>query len=138
MTENVISISSRKPLVQQMAEDAERAEEERRDQAERDQMFIDLQLKVLDDVRLQIKNGTLSDLIVISRSPETGMFMQDMILNPSTAKSSVVFGLVGILECMKLELTEVASMAPTIMSDGAIIDAHAEGVGDDYPEGEEW
>ena len=138
MNENVISISSRKPLTQQMAEDAERAREEGRNQAERDEAFTALQLELLDQVRAQIAAGKLSNLLIVARAPDTGLFMQDLILHPDLARSSAIFGFVGVLECLKLELTEVASMAPTLLANGEVIDAHEEVSSDEYPEGEEW
>lgn len=139
MTENVISFSSRKPLAQQIAEDIQRAEEENLAQAERDEAFISLQLEILDQVRERIASGEFTGLVIVSRNQKTGAFMQDLLLHPDFVRSSEMFGLVGMLECLKLELADVATMAPTHLANGELLDAYAEGVEDDeYPEGEEW
>lgn len=138
MTENVISFTSRKPLAVQLAEEQAVAEQEQRNLQERDEARIKLTLEMLDAIREQVAEDRLQDVVVIARDPETGLFMHDLVVHPDTPRSSTIFGLVGVLECLKLELSGAAAMAPTLTSAGEKIDPYEEMMNDEYPEGEEW
>lgn len=128
MSDNVISLRSRKPLAEEQAEEIENKEELNR-------LFIEGQLELLDKVRAQIEAGNLSNLIIVSRNPQSGMFMHDLIFEPDFHTNGLAFAFAGLLEALKLEITDVAQLTPTLMADGKVVDPHFE---DEIPEEGDW
>jgi len=128
VNDNVISLKSRKPLAEEKAQEAAKAEEI-------NQSFLDCQLKILDQLREQVAAGNLANLIVVSRNPHTGLFMHDMVFEPDFDKKSLAFGFTGILEALKMELVDISQLAPTLSADGSLVDPHFEG---EIPEEGDW
>jgi len=119
---NVISLTSGRPI-----------EVEIEEQKQLDQEFINSQLEVLDKLRDQIATGRFAELIVISRDTESGLFVHDLVFKSETSRSTDIFAWAGILNALTLEVTDLSMMAPTITSDGTVVDPHQE-----MENGEEW
>lgn len=71
------------------------------------------------------KQDRIGNLILIAQDPKTGLFLHEVHHDPR-ARTVDLLGMIGILETLKLELTERAAMAPSITLDGDIIDPYAE------------
>lgn len=76
----------------------------------------------LDQIRHLVEQGRIEDFILISRDTATGHFLTEVDL--SCPNGSEIFGYVGVLEALKLELTERAQLAPALMPDGSVLDPY--------------
>jgi hypothetical protein len=114
MNDNVISLKSGKPLVQ--TEEDERLAEEK---AKAEQVAFMLQ--ELDKIRNLVATGRIEALIVTGRDVETDLFIADVICGPVVSPAQAIRYL-GHLEMLKLEMSELASMTPVLMTDGQKLD----------------
>lgn len=119
MNDNVIAFRSGKPLVETVATEQKTADEMKK-------LLVDAQLDILDKVRGQIASGNLEGLIIVSRNPETRLFMQEMIFPPNFHLTGDAFAYAGLLEAIKLEMTDISQMAPIIACTGEVINPHIE------------
>jgi hypothetical protein len=124
--DNVIAFGSRKPLEQHQAEEAaaalaiEEAEEKRATEHQA------LCLSTLDKLKGLVEAGRLSGLIILGRDPQTKLFLTETVLDATVTPATEMFAYVGVVETLKVELTEYASMAPALMTDGSVNDPWAE------------
>lgn len=65
--------------------------------------------------------GRLDGLILIASDPVTGYFLTELCLSEEQGRSDL-FGFVGVLETLKAEITEKATMSPCMTMDGEILD----------------
>lgn len=137
MTDKVISLRDRKPLAQVQAEEAAVEEAKTKRVAEHKQMFLDAQLKLLDQVREQVAAGNLENLIIVSRNPHSGLFMQDMIFEPNFHINGLAFAFSGLLEALKTEVVDISQLTPTLNASGEKLDPHFE-EGDELDGEEHW
>lgn len=128
--DNVISIGSRKPLAVEQAEQAILAEEADKARAQKLDEHQELCLKTLDQIRKLVEEGRLQGLVIIGRDPVTSLFLTETVLSIDATPASEMFAYVGVVETLKLELADYASMAPQILNDGKVIDPWLE-PGDD-------
>ena len=116
---NVVSLKSRKPLEDVIKEQVESAELIAKEDLEG---HIDAAQKFLDFV----KSGRLQGLIIIGKDTQSGLFYNDMIfprtdsISGCSPKEAMTY--VGLLETLKLEFADLASMAPCLMPDGSVLD----------------
>jgi len=122
MSENVIDIRTRKTREIPDPEVEKLKEEEARKSAMSE--HHESLLRYLDQVRDLILDGKLETLVLISRHIETGHYHTASIIDAKATDLTKVYGHIGVLETMKLELMEVASMAPALMEDGSTIDPY--------------
>lgn len=122
MSDNVIDIKTRKTKTQQIEEIAERETEKlAQKQAALSKHQEDL-LVYIDQVRDLVEAGHLETLIIISRHVTTGLYHTAAIIDSNATELNKLYGHIGVLETMKLELMDVVSMAPAYMEDGTILD----------------
>lgn len=116
MSDNVLSIKTRKSLTITQAEEAKSVE----DQAKAN---IEAHLKALDDLRRLVADGQVQGLILVGRHVETGIFYQDVIFpmrddEPGcTPMEAMTY--VGALDIIKTQFSDMASWAPCLMPDGS-------------------
>ncbi|MBA8881709.1 hypothetical protein [Phyllobacterium myrsinacearum] len=123
--DNVISLGSRKPLSQVI-------EEQKAEEKEIEKLTKDCLLEMLGKLTKLVETGRLESLIIAGRDPESGLFLSDMVFPGETKFNAHAFAYVGLLESLKLEMADCASMSPVIGLDGKEINPHIE-----YVEGEE-
>jgi hypothetical protein len=121
VTGEVISFGSRRPLAEDQAA----------------QQHLDQQDAALEDLKVSTHNeamaitfaetcnlvetNKMNAAIVIGRSPE-GLFFTEVMLDPREIARNDVFAWIGAMEALKLELMDLAQMAPLMLSDGSILD----------------
>jgi hypothetical protein len=115
MTDNVISLRSGKPL------EETKVKEELSAAAEREET-IKAHVDFLERILAMTKQGHLEGLIILGRNPETGMMLTDMIFPGAGITLAHAPTYLGYLEMLKLEMADVATMTPVLMSDGSIVD----------------
>lgn len=112
--DNIVDLRSRRPL-------GEIKRERDEVQQKSEQADIDMAVETFEKLIEHAKAGTLTDFIVIARNPATNFYYSDLLFN-SSVDANKAFALAGVLETMKLELTDVACAAPAFLIDGTIFD----------------
>lgn len=79
-------------------------------------------LEWLNQIKTLIENGRITEFLFVGRDAENKHFLTEVSL--PTPPQSEIFGFVGVLEALKLELTERAQLAPALMSDGSVLNPH--------------
>lgn len=77
--------------------------------------------KKLRSLATLAEKGRLDGLVLAGMDPATGLFLTEVLFDPATEKSEM-FQWVGVLEGLKLEISEQAALAATIDDAGNIID----------------
>jgi hypothetical protein len=80
----------------------------------------------IDQIGQLAAAGRIDGLVVVACDSRTGYFLTEICL-PADQDKTDLFGLVGVIETLKSELTEQAAMAPYIDLTGTICDPNAEG-----------
>lgn len=83
-------------------------------------------LSMLRNARNLVENDLLEGLIIIGRQKGGGVFFTDLALDRRIVTHNDLFAYVGVLDVMKRELGDIATMAPCMLDDGSIVDPHAE------------
>jgi hypothetical protein len=81
-------------------------------------------LKGLDDVRNLIISGRLEGFVLLGRDPSTDLFHSQVLLPTAAVPRHKLFAYIGMLDCLKLELSDAAAFAPSVMEDGTILDPY--------------
>lgn len=68
-----------------------------------------------------VREGRLDQLIVVGSDPMTGNYLTHVALDREIDPVGV-FGMMGVLETVKVELSEMGAIAPSMMLDGSILD----------------
>lgn len=117
LTENVISLRSRKPLHQTIVEENQSA-------AERADMNIKAHLETIDNMRRLVETGRLQGLVLLARDTQTGLFYHDVIFPFKDGEAGCppqeALLYTGFIETVKIQFADLASWAPTILSDGTV------------------
>jgi hypothetical protein len=79
-------------------------------------------LRRFDQIRKLIETGRITDFLFIARDEGTKHFLTEIAINVSNATE--IFAFVGVTDALKLELTERAQLAPSIMPDGSVLDPY--------------
>ena len=116
MNDNVISLTSRKTLTEEKAEqDKEKADS------------IGFHMQELGKISALVAAGRLEGLVILGRDPTTGMFLADIHAPADGISPESAMIYIGYLEMLKLEMAEIAALAPVMMSDGSRLDPFEEG-----------
>jgi hypothetical protein len=119
---NVVSMSSRRPL------EVEQAEQELMDAAEEEVRLTALSenqlemIATLEATMQLVTSGRLEGFVLLGRDPSTGIFLTEVHLAPVSVSKVDMFAYVGCMDVLKMELAEIAAMAPLMTKDGEIID----------------
>jgi hypothetical protein len=130
----VISFTSRKPVEQDAAELAAFQEQQAVAHAQALSEAQESILKGLDEVKALVLAGRLEGLVLVGRDPTTDLFHSQILLPLATVPRQKLFGYMGMLDCLKIELSDNALLAPSVMEDGSILDPYLEEVGEEWPE----
>lgn len=82
-------------------------------------------LEKIDALRKLVEQGRVEGLVLLGQDPMTGYFLTELCLDPEMNRAEL-FGFLGVLDTLKLEITEMAAMAPTITLTGAVLDPYEE------------
>lgn len=119
MTDNVISIGTRKPLEEDKAE-LRRAEKMREkhlvEAADNHQKNL---LELLDNTKKRVMDGQLDGLVIAGRNPENGAFMSVVALNTSSTRVDTYLAYAGILSAMQIDMVDLSSSGPHMNPDGS-------------------
>lgn len=80
-------------------------------------------LDKIDQLRSLVEQGRIDGLVFVGQDPVTGYFITELCLEPDLNRTEL-FGYMGVLETVKLELSEQAAMAPVMTLAGAILDPY--------------
>lgn len=80
-------------------------------------------LDKIDQLRSLVEQGRIDGLVFVGQDPVTGYFITELCLEPDLNRTEL-FGFMGVLETVKLELSEQAAMAPVMTLAGAILDPY--------------
>lgn len=119
---DVIHLGSRKPLDEVIAEESKRELEEMEAEDAAVTEYQERMLDLLEKLKVLVGQGRLTGLVVLGMDPMTDMFLTEVHLNSPDIERQDLFGYMGLLEMIKIEMSEGASMAPVITSAGAILD----------------
>jgi hypothetical protein len=75
---------------------------------------------LIEKVRELVRIGKITQCVFVGRGPENRHFLTEIVLAPES--ETEIFGFVGVLETLKLELTERALLAPALLPDGSLLD----------------
>lgn len=75
----------------------------------------------LDQLRHLVEQGRIEGLILVASDMLTGRYLTETCL-PTDMDRGDAFGLIGVLETLKVELTETAAMAPFMRLNGTMHD----------------
>lgn len=115
--DNVISLKHRKALVTVQMEEAKTKDE-------LTEIHKAALLKVLAGVTKMVEDDRLESLVILGRDPVTGLMMTETLF-PGTEKTMPhAFAYLGLLETVKLEMSDLASMSPYLTVEGKIIDPY--------------
>lgn len=79
-------------------------------------------LAALDDLRQLIERGEVDGFVVIAKHKPTGLPYTDIAFPQHKVPPADAFFYMGVLECVKNELADIACMAPSVLADGSILD----------------
>lgn len=119
---DVIHMASRRPFDQVIEEEAR---EDLAAIAAEDQALEDYRNKLidlLDRLRFLVGQGRLTGLVILGTDPMTDLFLTEVHLDSPEIERQDLFAYMGVLEMLKIEMSEGASMAPVITSTGNILD----------------
>lgn len=128
----VISLKSRRPLIEDQQAAAEQEEAQRKALSELAAASKEETLRVLDDFRRQIEEDRWGGLLILSQDMESKRFAHEMIFCHDTVPRDQWFAWAGVASALCQELVQTATMTPTLESNGTIIDPWL-----DQEEGEE-
>ena len=131
MTDNVISIGTRKPWREEQAERRKQRRSEgqkkrrAKDEAEMEHRMA--LLEMLENTKKLVEMGRLEGLIIIGRDAKPDAqgerhFYTDVNVDDRIVKKGDLFAWVGCMATLEMELKEGAMMAPALQEDGAILD----------------
>jgi hypothetical protein len=86
---------------------------------------IEAHVMALEDVLRMVRAGDMEGLVIVGKH-KTGHFYTDLVFPHGRCEPQEALTYVGVLEGLKLEMNEIASMAPSVMFDGSILDPFAE------------
>lgn len=112
--DEVIAEQSEQELLEIEAEDMELSE------------YQESMIAMLDRVMKLVAEGRLVGLMVLGKDPVTDLFLTEVHLRCPHIDRQDMFSYMGVLETLKLEMSEAASMAPVITSTGTILDPFEE------------
>lgn len=90
----------------------------------------DAMLSIIDGLKKLIESGRCHNLIVLAEDPMSGYPITELCLDPKLDRSEL-FGIMGLLDMIKMEISDAASMSPVLMLDGEILDPYKEPEDDD-------
>lgn len=80
-------------------------------------------LERIDLLRRLVEQDRIDGLVFVAQDPLTGYFLTELCLDQDINRTEL-FGYMGVLDTVKLEIGEQATMAPTISLAGTIIDPY--------------
>jgi hypothetical protein len=83
-------------------------------------------LQKIDQLRALVLRGTVREVIFVARDHGTGYFLTELMI-PAEHDRNDLFGYAGVLDALKTELADEASMAPYMKLSGEIVDPFEEG-----------
>ena len=125
MTHNVYSIRTRKLLSETENGDVKTPAQE---EIEIGQALMTQNAEAtkqeLEGVIRLVEQGRVEGLMLIAKDAHTGLFYTTSTLREPFVQREDLFGYIGVLDTMKLELSDQAAMAPTITLSGDVLDPY--------------
>lgn len=110
MNDNVISMRSKRPLAETLAEEAETAEEKRKEE-------IRLTLEWFDKIRANIESGKFVMPMVLAWAPDAGLFFSDFMTPVDGIPHGLANSYIAQLELLKIAMTDIALEGPILNVD---------------------
>jgi hypothetical protein len=126
MTDNVISLGTRRPYTEELREKHQAIEKEKHDEDEITKLTKECLLDSLAKLTKLAESGRLESLIIAGRDGHSGLFLTDMVFPGESKFNQHAFSYVGLLETLKLEMADCAMMSPVLGLDGKEINPHIE------------
>lgn len=126
MTDNVISIGTRKPWREEQVE----KRRQRRSEAQKKRRAADeahaehraALLEMLENTKKLVEMGRLEGLLVIGRDPDSKHFYTDINIDNRIVERGDLYAWIGCMATLETELKDEAMMSPAVQPDGSIID----------------
>jgi hypothetical protein len=120
--EKVISLISRRPLIEEQKEAADIAaavdSSMTKSASENQEMIVE----ALEGMIARAKEGRVEGLMMMARDPLSGLFYQSMIIGWPAVPREQWFSYLGAMESLRMELVDMTQMAPTMLPDGSTLD----------------
>lgn len=119
MSDNVISLGTRKTLDEDRAElrQAEEVHQQHLDAAA--ELHKKNLLKMLDDTKARVETGDIDGLCMAGRNPHNGAFLSTALLNASSTRVDTYLAYSGILGAMQFDMIDLANSGPHMNPDGS-------------------
>lgn len=75
-------------------------------------------------VQVLADQGRVGGFVLIFRDTQTGLFYTDVAANEPVVMRNDIHAFIGCLETIKMEMTDLASMAPFVSADGSMVDPY--------------
>ncbi len=121
MSDNVISLGTRKTLEEDRAELARAEEVHKTNLDETAKLHRSNMLTFLDRVRERVEAGELDGMVVVGRNPNNGAFLASSVLNDLETRVDTYLAYAGMMGAMQLDLTDLANAGPHMNSDGTFM-----------------
>lgn len=79
-------------------------------------------LAALDDLRRLVERGEIDGFMIVAKHKPTGLPYTDIAFPQHQVPVRDAFFYMGVLDCMKNEIADIAAMAPAVLPDGTLID----------------
>ncbi|MDE4297102.1 hypothetical protein PXK56_18095 [Phaeobacter gallaeciensis] len=119
MTDNVISLGTRKSLAEDKAEKqaAEETLKVHLDEAAASHKAN--MLGFLENLKARVEADEIDGLVLAGRNPANGAFLSTAIMNTSATRVDTYLAYAGILSALQLDMTDLANSGPHMNSDGS-------------------
>lgn len=82
-------------------------------------------LAAVDELRQLVERGEVEGFVIVAKHKPTGLPYTDIAFPKGQVPPVDAFFYMGVLECVKNEMADIACMAPSVLADGTIIDPEA-------------
>lgn len=119
MSDNVISIGTKRSLAEMQIEEQKAQERHQEYLDESATEHRKSTLKALDDLKDRIMAGEIEGLVIAGRNPENGSFLSLALMNVSVMRVDTYLAYAGVLDSLKLDMVDLASSGPHMNLDGS-------------------
>ena len=121
-TGEVISFGTRRPVEDESIEIEAQAERDREMEEVTYEGHKSILFETLVGLAERVSKEEVSGVVVIARDTSGQKFLTEVSVDTKKASRGEIFEWIGILETLKLELMDLAQMAPVLLPNGDTLD----------------
>lgn len=136
MSDNVISLGTKRSLAQEQAEIKQAEEAHQKVLDENAENHKKNMLQILEGVKARVEAGEMEGFIIAGRNPSNGAFLSIALLDGMKTRVDTYLAYAGALDALKLDMVDMANSGPHMAPDGSYFALSA--VSDPYDEMEDF